>query len=334
MERTLSTTINSLYTFSQLVEILSKVEKGHLSENYIVGNDKEKFFLKKYRFPERERIEEVHRVKRFFAERGIPVILPRETSGGETFFEEGGSFYALFPFVYGRELIWEDISSEALRSCGALLAKIHLQSKGGYPDLTLERPFAWNRVIFLAKAEAILAKISQESIQSEFSVKAENFLKKKIALVEENRINFEDFGLKSDHLIHGDFHRGNIFFSEDDEVRYLFDWEKANTSPRALELARAIEFFSFYGRYAPENYLRAKEFLQAYNALYPIDKDELERGLTAWYLNQVHNIWILEEHYLKDNSRVDEFLENQIAYLEYQSEHLQEHISKLQSFLK
>ena len=68
--------INS--TFALDVDGYEKVAKGFLSENHILTSSSAsaKYFLKKYRFDDIARIHEVHAVKRYFAERGLPVILP------------------------------------------------------------------------------------------------------------------------------------------------------------------------------------------------------------------------------------------------------------------
>ena len=312
---------------------VQSVARGNLSENWIFESGSQKFFLKKYRFDNSKRIEEIHSVKHFFAERGVPVILPFTTKEGKSFFEEQGSFYALFPFINGKEIEWEDLSSDALASAGGWLAHIHLQTKDNCPTLVQKRSFGWNRESFLQKANAILEKIQQEEIESEFSGKAKQLLEAKKELVAKNSTVFEDFQFGGDHVIHGDYHEENLFFAEDDQVLYVFDWEKCNIAPRVIEIARAVEFFGFYGVYTEETFERAKVFLQAYQNLYPIDQDELAQGLKAWYIHQLHNTWVLEEHYLKGNNRVDMFLENQVNAFEYHSEYIEEYIQKLQSFL-
>ncbi len=324
-------TIQEFYGFDGQIGVLAKVTKGSLSENHVIEISNTSYFLKKYRFAEKERVVEIHQVKSFFADRGIPVILPIQGQEG-TFFEFKGEFYALFPFVSGEHIEWDNLNKQALQSCGEMLARIHLQSKGGCPHLVESRTFAWDTEKFSEKAMTILEKIEGESLHSEFSQITKPFLEKKIKLAHANTYRYEDFGIQDDHLIHGDYHEENLFFLQD-RIQYVFDWEKANISPRVMELARALEFLAFYGVYTDENFKRAKIFLQSYHALYPIDSNELERGLKAWYLHQIHNLWILEEHYMKDNDRVDIFLENQVNYLEYHSKHEDEYIGQLKGYI-
>jgi hypothetical protein len=49
-----------------------KVTDGFLSDNYILSSAEGKYFLKKYRFKNIERIKEIHSVKEYFFNGGIP----------------------------------------------------------------------------------------------------------------------------------------------------------------------------------------------------------------------------------------------------------------------
>jgi Ser/Thr protein kinase RdoA (MazF antagonist) len=329
----LISTINSLYDFNNEVSIQRKINQGYLTENHILGNKKEKFFLKKYRSFGLARLEKIQKVKKFFAEKGIPAILPLENKNKKTLLKFERNFYSIFPYAKGRQIKWSKLSDEALKSCGVLLANIHLQSKGGHPGLIGERPFAWNREKFLARIRKILRIISRKKIKTSFDKKAEKFILRKIYLAEKNAVDYSELGLKSDHLIHGDFHEENMFFDSNNQIKYIFDWEKTNTSPRAVEIARAMEFLCFYGSYKNKNFRKAKIFLKEYNKAYLIKKKELEKGIIVWYLNQVHSRWILEEHYLKKNNRTDCLLANHIKFLNYYSKNLEKHWSRLEKYV-
>lgn len=322
--------IHSLYYFTKEVRFSHKVDRGYLSQNYVLENNEEKFFLKQYRFTERKSVEEVHRVKFFFAEKTIPVILPIQTIRGESFFDYQGVFYALFPFREGQQYERGEVPDKALENSARLLAHLHQQSRTGQLDLVAERSFAWKAEKFFPKVEKILAKIAHLKTKTDFDIQAEKLLLKKLGGIQKGTLSWEDFAFKADHIIHGDFHEANIFFTENDDVLWLFDWEKTNLAPRVIEVARALEFLCFSGNYEEENFRKAKVFLRAYNEVYPLESNELSRGVRAWYLNQLYSTWIFEEHYLKDNTRPDTFLDYQIKFHEYYSEHLEEHIKKLQ----
>jgi Ser/Thr protein kinase RdoA (MazF antagonist) len=96
----LLTTVKKEYGLS--LNYVEKVTKGVLSENYILNDDTTKFFFKKYRYDDEERIREIHAAKKYFADNSIPVILPIETISGNTYFALDNFYYVLFPFVEGR----------------------------------------------------------------------------------------------------------------------------------------------------------------------------------------------------------------------------------------
>ena len=97
-----------------------------MSENYVLSGDNQTFFLKKYRFDNAKRIEEIHASKKCFADGGIPVILPIPLLNSKTFFEYKGALYTLFPFVEGFHLERGNLTDSAIVSLGKMLGRIHL----------------------------------------------------------------------------------------------------------------------------------------------------------------------------------------------------------------
>lgn len=326
--------ISNLYGFVDDFEVLHRVERGSLSENYILKNGGERYFLKKYRDFGIERLRRVHAVKKFFSERQVSVIMPIQTKSGESFFEYNGRLYSLFPYVEGKQFEHGTLNSVAVRNCGQLLAQIHLQSKGGAPDIVQARLFHWNKDTFHSQIRLIQEVLAKKESKTDLDERVEQFILKKISLAEENMTVYEDFGLMNDHVIHGDFHEENMFFDVHDAVKYLFDWEKANMSPRVMEVVRAMEFICFYGSYEDKNFKKAEVFLKVYSELYPLGRDELAKGLTVGYIHQIHNLWALDEYYLKNNKRVEDFFENHISFLEHYSKNLSSHIHQVSSFLE
>jgi len=320
--------IQKLYGFASQVLIVKKVTDGYLSENHIIMTGRTKYFLKKYRFSERERIEEIHRAKAFFSEKGIPVILPISAQEGP-FFEWKGHFYTLFPFVEGNKYRRLELTAKALEETALLLARIHTFGKTAPSEIVKERLVTWNKKDFLLRASNLLVLIDGKETRSDFDIMAKRLLQEKIILAENLSTRYEDFQLGPEHLVHGDFHEQNIFFDNTDHVLAIFDWEKANFMPREIELARVLEFFCFYGNYKEENFTKAGVFLKAYQSVYPISKKILANGIRVWNLNQIHSLWVLEEHYLQNNTKVDDFLNSQINFLEYHKVYDEDYIKYL-----
>ncbi len=318
--------INELYQLD--VSSSEKVEKGFLSDNYFLSNSKTKFFLKKYRFDNGNRIIEVHSSKKYFADGGIPVILPISQIDGSTLFEHEGSYYALFPFVKGRHIDRGNLTETSIASLGKMLGKIHHLGKES--KLVIDDRFKIeNREKVFKKIEDILEKISEVSSPDDFDKVALENVKMKRGLLLKNSITFEELGLHSDHLIHGDYLDHNVFFDEQDKVQWVFDFEKTNYSPRTYEFFRSMVYGLLCAEVTETDLKNARKYLDAYSSIYPISNDEVKRGLQLYFLKTIHGFWVESEHYLKGNTRVDHFLFDDHKRIKYLSDNLDELISAL-----
>ncbi|MDP2593893.1 MAG: phosphotransferase [bacterium] len=313
--------ISELYglTFSQVPE---RIAKGVLSENYSLVSNKGRFFLKKYRFESETRIKEIHSAKQYFADSGIPVILPIRISHDLTFFSFNESFYALFPFVVGKHLERGELTDHAIASMGEMLGRIHLAGRDSTISIIEDSFSPWNRNAFNIKAAEILEKMPPTEERNDFDNLSYESIRLKKSIVEKNSIRYEDLGFKSDYLIHGDYLDHNVFFSEADEVDHVFDFEKTQYSPRTFELFRSLMYSLLSNSTSESDIQKAKVYLSAYRTLYPIENEELKRGLEMFYLKSIHNVWVEHEHYVKENFRPDLFLEPDLKRIQFLSNNL------------
>lgn len=311
--------INHLYGTN--VSSFEKVTKGFLSDNYFLSDGKTKFFLKKYRFNNSSRIAEVHASKKYFAEGSIPVILPVSLLDGNTFFEHSGAYYALFPFVEGRHLEKGNLTEGSIISLGQMLGKIHLLGKES--KLVINDQFKIeNEENTFKKIEDILVKISEVSFPSNFDKVALENVQMKRELLLSNTTTFESLGLQCDHLIHGDYLDHNVFFDEEGKVKWVFDLEKTNYSPRTYEIFRSMIYGLLSADVTKADLENARKYIDAYSSIYPISKDEIKRGLQLYFVKAIHGFWVESEHYLKGNTRVDHFLFDDHNRIKYLSENL------------
>ena len=162
--------------------------------------------------------------------------------------------------------------------------------------------------------------IKNKTALDEFDQMALQSVDVKRRLILANEIRYEDLHLPSDHLIHGDYLDHNVFFGHDDQVSYVFDFEKTDYSPRMYELFRSLMYSFLSGDILDEDIARAKLYLRSYLDMYPTSRDELSMGLKLFFLKSIHGIWVESEHYLKNNARVDEFLSSDFQRLKYLSE--------------
>lgn len=307
-----------------------KVTKGFLSENHVLvdavsGN---KYFLKRYRFDNQEKIEQIHTAKKYFSEKGIPVIMPLSTKEDQTFFSAAGAYFALFPFIAAKHLERNELSDEAIVSLGEMLAKIHLA--GNNAQTSIQKYFeGWNKDKLLSRVSELRLVISEIKNLTDFDIQALRDIDLREKIISLNKITFQDLDLPPDCLIHGDYHGGNVFFDEHNHVSHVFDFEKTQYAPRMFELFRSTVFIFFGQSFDKESIRKATLYIDAYTNLCPASKEELWKGLTLFYLRFVHGLWVQTEHYLKGNTRVDQFLAQDYERINYLSEHLEELGNKL-----
>jgi len=315
--------IKSLYNFQ--IHSAERVTKGFLSENYILFCDDKKYFLKRYRFDNKERIEEIHFAKKYFVNLGIPVILPIVNLDRSAFFFFSDSYFALFPFVSDKQLDRVSITDTSIISLGETLGKIHLLGKDS--NLPVKERFKpWNKDKSLEKIKAIYTTLQKDNNPKDFDKIALENIEMKKRLIQDNSIVYEDLKLPSDHLIHGDYLDHNVFFGSDDKVSFVFDFEKTCYSPRMYELWRSLIYSFLSTDMTTEDIRRAKLYLISYTKIYPTTKDELIRGLKLFYLKSIHGLWVESEHYINGSDRVDDFL-----YVDYKrTKYLSENFDNLE----
>jgi len=313
---TLIQEINKLYGLN--VFSFEKVTKGCLSENHILNDGVKRYFLKKYRFDNKEKIEEIHSVKKYFSDGGIPVILPIKNMEGKTYFifEEG--YYAIFPFVSRRQLDRGLLKDKAVISLGEMLARIHLLGKNA--NISIKGDFKdWNKKKALDKIELIEVEIKKVIKLTELDNLFIENLNLKKNLINKNLLTQIDTYLPADHLIHGDYLDHNVFFDDQDQVSDVFDFEKTNYSPRTYELFRSMMYAFIGSEVTKQDVAKMKLYLNSYLNVYPTSKEELSRGLRLYYAKNIHSIWIESEHYLENNNRVDGFIQSDISRIKYLS---------------
>ncbi|MEI7777555.1 MAG: phosphotransferase [bacterium] len=309
------TNLKKLYDIRVSPQDIKKAEGGFLSTNYIIENYEKlphkKYFLKKYRFNKKDKIEEIHSIKKYFSEKDIPVILPIPNKEGKTYFEwraeEGKSFYALFPFVEGIHFSRDNFSNMVIASLAETLGKIHLAGKD-YKGPASQAFKLKSPEDLQTEIQKYLDIIKSKTNKDPFDLLAEKTLSLKLELLSGLGYSFEDTGLTSDHLIHGDYHNKNVFFDSKGKVTAVFDFEKSGMGPRVFELWRSIDY---------SDRTKAEQYIRSYGKIYPITEDELARGLRLYYLKLISSLWIEKAHYVDGNFRTDSFLETQYSSLKY-----------------
>ena len=307
--------------YQQLEKInkLEEVKEGYLSKNHIVYTDKYKYFLKEYRdVYTKEEIIDIHKVGRIFHKNNIPIILPIRNIKNETFFTVNNHRYSLFPFVEGVKVDREHITTkETIESIAKTLANIHMISLNGLPIKIHHEDSFINIENFFTGSQIIFNILNSIKDKTEFDQLALKTMDLKMSLLKENEELIRSFVGVKDHLLHGDYHDKNIFLDNNGDVKYIFDLEKAKIGDRLQELVRSMDYIFLNGEYGKENIENAKLYVQTYYDIYPFDKEDLINTLKGYWLKKATSLWIFNTHYVEKSNRVDCFLENELALLQY-----------------
>ena len=138
--------IIQLYPIAEGVKFGERVTEGFLSHNYILASPTKKFFLTQYSEEYSwEILNDIHKVKFFFANSGIPVILPYEDINKGTIFEFKEKYFSLFPFAEGKILSREKLTKREFCNLGKLLAEVHILSREKLP-IRIEREMVKRKV--------------------------------------------------------------------------------------------------------------------------------------------------------------------------------------------
>jgi Ser/Thr protein kinase RdoA (MazF antagonist) len=231
------------------------------------------------------------------------------TVNKESFFHFAGKYYALYPYVFGRSLSNKLLTPTAVTSAAEMLARIHLISFKNYPSLAKESEGDhYKKEEFLEKSGTIMKIIENKRVLDAFDRLAIKKLTLQRKLVREDRPTTQDYGLKNDHIIHGDYSLPNVFFDNSNRVSHVFDLERSKISSRILELVKSMDRFCFHTYYDEQNFSHAENYIRSYNKLYPVNKSELNGALQFSYNRKKCKLWIEEAHYIDNSVRTDELL--------------------------
>ena len=93
--------------------------------NYRVISGERKFFLKQYRGRTGEEVFETKFAERYFAQHGLPIILPIHDRFGRPAFLFEDEWFSLFPHIDAKQPQYGALTDSFLHELGTMLAKMH-----------------------------------------------------------------------------------------------------------------------------------------------------------------------------------------------------------------
>jgi homoserine kinase type II len=287
------------------------ITKGFLSENFKVVCQEGIFFLKQYRAElDKNRVQDIHKSKNFFAGQGIPAVMPIANGCGEFFVSHEGRFFALFPFVNGHTYPDQHCSISELRSLARMLARVHLAGETAETDYVGKSFKQKNKEETLARAEDVIVAIEKEILRTG----GNSFDRSALRIAQEKQRYISEWPFPEHQplphiLVHYDLHAGNVFFDDAAEIQHVFDFELVQHEPAAFDVVRTMTIVCMDYGLREEKWNRVHNFLDAYREVRALSDEELYRGVIEFVKYRSTSFWVEEEHYLKNNSRVDRFLE-------------------------
>lgn len=324
------TTLNKIKEKYNLpnVKLQNKVDRGYLSNNYVLKNKDQNFFLKQYRYSTKSKIKQILNITDFFHSNGTPTIKPLTNNQNKRFTTIDNGHFSLFPYIDKKEVNRGEVNKKVVKSIAETLAKVHQIGQTDDLPQTERKNISWSKEKLNEKAEQVNKVIADKDHFSQYDKLAKHATATKLKLSEKYPIPPSELNLKFNCLIHGDLYCENVFLNEQDEVEYVYDWEKAKIAPRCYEIIRSMMYTIFDKIYNEQALNKAKLHLKTYKKNYKLTNKQIEVGIKAIILKDIYSMWILEEYYLKDNKRVKPILETELERIKFFGNNLEEVIDK------
>ncbi len=259
-----------------IVHRVRPLEAGNRRAAKVVVEAERGSFLLKRRprgADEPARVEFAHAVQRHLTARSFPVPQLLETSTeGRTLLNLDKHIYELFHFVEGSRY---DGSLEATREAGRQLAVFHRDLRDlDAPGAPTEGCFHGDPIVRqnLTKLASEKGADPARRMQAVADALLMRYDKSSVRV---NRLGFDTW---KQQVIHGDWHPGNLLFS-DHKVRAVVDFDAIRISPAVTDLANGMLQFSIVaGRPDPADWPahferdRMFEFLNGYREVTRLDE--------------------------------------------------------------
>jgi len=227
---------------------------------YQIGLEDGSFVVVKFYRPGRwsdQAIWEEHSFSRELAKREIPVVPPMVFGEGETTLNEYGGFrFAVFPRRGGR---WPELDDpEVLLRLGRFLGRIHA--------LGATRPFAHRPTLDSGYGEAAYRFILERGlVPPEYAGQYGDLGRKVLDRVGES---LKQAGYYTLIRLHGDFHPGNILWTQNDGA-HLVDMDDCRNGPAVQDL------WMLLSGERHERIIQLSDLLEGYEEFFDLDRREL-----------------------------------------------------------
>lgn len=315
---------------------LRRNENGISGENAIVENEnKTLFFIKNYKKNDADIRTAAENVEILVKkESAVPVILPIENINGAKHVVLDGEMYAIFPYIQNEEYQPKttEEKNKLIEDLGSVLGQIHATPMST-STLQLRRTLGYelnSKDQNIKQLKDIQKLIEDKPTRDDYDTKALGLILLKISLVE--NIIFKE-NTANETIVHGDFHRGNILFTEKGEIIGVCDWDNSGRANPYLELIRSFNMCVIRRQFDTyqNNQEATKAFLRGYvkSCGFDFQTKELKNAIQTWLDCLVLNNWPMSDHYFLNKTKGDASIDSERSKILFLKEHkseLLEHI--------
>jgi homoserine kinase type II len=262
------------------LESVTKAFHGFVNETMFVQTSKGRFVMRRNH---RRFSEETHRYRHalisWLRERGFPTSELVPTRDGDTLLVLGGRTYEVAPFIEARD--YDPNRPQQMESVGETLARYHKTIEGFPPPPQSEQAPRYSAHDVMALSERLLERDMMGDLYDIlmwYDMRAAKL-----------RQQFPDevYNSLPHTLIHGDVHKDNFLF-QDDEVIALIDFDQVAWDARIADLADLLVGFSTghspnssvvttWGVYkGPLDIETSTVLLSAYHRVFPLAQTEIK----------------------------------------------------------
>ncbi|MBN1788131.1 MAG: phosphotransferase [Sedimentisphaerales bacterium] len=270
----------SNYDIGIIQQIKPLVAGNRRAPKQIIISDTGRYLLKRRAKgkDDRYRVAFAHAVQQCLQKKNFPVSRLISTKENNTFLELDNHTYELFEFVTGIRFGGQ---LESVIDAGAVLGKFHVfLSDFSYQQMPIRGTFHDSRSI-----RGYLKKISAEEKSKEIADKvSRKMIKSLMTMYNSSSVNVNQLGFDNwtEQIIHGDWHPGNMLFSNGKIVAIL-DFDSLKVSNIVTDLANgALQFSIVGGRPNPADwpdYLdqsKLAHFISSYYEVNRFENDQLK----------------------------------------------------------
>ena len=222
---------------------------GNVNDSWALETGGHRWILRRY---SRERLPSgipfEHEVLRVLSDGGWPVPVPRPAPDGSTLVKVDGRYYALFPHLPGQHL--DDPARH-----GAVLAALHRATAA----VLITSPPTWPRLAHYGRrpfGELLAAFAPADPDGAAEVMRWHGHVGRHLAQAPASLPH---------HVLHGDFHSGNLLF-DNGELTGVLDFDFARIDLRVADVAIALGFLV--------DPARRTAFLRAYESNLPLSTSE------------------------------------------------------------